>query len=402
MDLQGFGLFIREFHAVPGKAALVEFVHEGVRIVLLHVEDASAGPFARKDHFRADHGRNPRGVGDGLGSNFFKAFFMVADVVDVHGLELAVLGSGDDVADAGFSFRGLAQVPRVRQHSLEELKRNDFHSIVHDRVNPGHAHVLEHFQVLEVVRGEGHPELGPADGGDVLDQAFHFFMVHAVDFIGAHFLRAGEAPVHAHGGGFSEGAVFPVAAGGSHFPDVDFRVEVGGEGLAVIAAVDVNDVQRMDFVKVVLERPCREDVGDAGVKAGAQQGKESGLAEFVLVRPLPGVFEFGYVPGFIVGGVQVVNAGFQAGVHQVQILVGKGHVDQQLRLDFPDEGHGGGHVVRVHGVGGDIDARSGAYIVRNGVTFAFRAGGQMNVLKDVRQLGAFVGYHMSDAACSND
>ena len=32
----------------------------------------------------------------------------------------------------------------------------------------------------------------------------------------------------------------------------------------------------------------------------------------------------------------------------------------------------------------------------------FRAGGQMNVLKNIRQLGAFVGYHMPNAACSND
>ena len=48
------------------------------------------------------------------------------------------------------------------------------------------------------------------------------------------------------------------------------------------------------------------------------------MPEEMCIRdsPLPGVFEFGYVPGFIVGGVQVVNAGFQAGVHQVQILVG--------------------------------------------------------------------------------
>ena len=227
-------------------------------------------------------------------------------------------------------------------------------------------------------------------------------MVHAVDFIGAHFLRAVEALVHAHGGRFPEGSVFPVAAGGRHLADVDFRVEIGGEGLAVVAAVDVDDVQRVDFIKMVLERPGREDVGHTRIKSGAEQGEEPGFAEFVLVRPLPGVFEFGYVPGFIVGGVQIVDAGFQAGVHQGEVLVGKGHIDQQLRLYLPDEGYSGGYVVRIYGMGGDADARSGAHVVRNGVTFAFCAGSQVNVLKNFRQLSAFIGYYMAYAACSDD
>ena len=51
-----------------------------------------------------------------------------------------------------FSPGRLAQVPGVRQNGLEELQRDDFNSVVHDRVNAGHAHVLKHFQVLEVVR----------------------------------------------------------------------------------------------------------------------------------------------------------------------------------------------------------------------------------------------------------
>lgn len=400
--MQVFRLFFREFDAVPGQAALVELLHERIRIVLLHVEDSGTGPFACEDHFRADHGGNSRGVGDGLGAYFLKAFFVVANVVDVHGLEFAVLDAGDDVADAGFSLGRLAKVSGVRQHGFQELQRNDFHAVVRDRVNAGHAHVLQHFQVLEVVRGEGHPELRPADGRDVLDQAFHFFMVHAVDFIGAHFLRAVEALVHAHGGRFPEGSVFPVAAGGRHFADVDFRVEIGGEGFAVVASVDVDDVQRVDLIKMVFERPGREDVGHARIKSGAEQGEEPGLAEFVLIGPLPGVFELGDVPGLVIGGVQIVDARFQAGVHQRQVLVGKRHIDEQLRFYLADQGRGGVHVVGIHGVRGDADARSGAHIFRNGVAFAFRTGCQMNVLKDVRQLRAFIGYHMAYAACSDD
>ena len=52
----------------------------------------------------------------------------------------------------------------------------------------------------------------------------------------------------------------------------------------MVAAIDVNDVQRMDFVKMMLESPCREYIGDAGVKAGTQQGEKPGVAELLLDR----------------------------------------------------------------------------------------------------------------------
>lgn len=286
-DIQGLGLLLREFHILPGQPAFVEFLHEGVRIILFHVENACAGPFAREDHFRTDHGGYSGGVGDGLGAYFFKALFMITDVIDIDGFELTMFDSCDDVADAGFSFGAFAQISGVRKDCLEKLQRDDFHSVVSDGVNAGHSYVLQYFQMFEVVGREGHPELGAADGGDVLHEAFHFFMVHAVDFIGAYLLGAGEALVHAHGRGFLKFPVFPVAAGRGDFTDIDFRVEVGSKGFAVVAPVDVNDVQRVNFIKMVFERPGGEYVGDAGVKAGAQQGKEARLTEFFLIGPLP-------------------------------------------------------------------------------------------------------------------
>lgn len=313
---------------MPGEPALVEFIHERIRVVLFHIEDAGARPFTGEDHFSTDHGRDARGVRDSLRADLFEALFVIADIVNVNGFIFAVLYAGDDVADAGFALGGFAKVARVGEHGLQELERDDFHAVVNNRINTSHANVLEDFEMLEVIRREGHPELSPADGRDVFDQAFHFFMIHTVDFICANFLRAGEASVHAHGGRFLECALFPMAARGRYLTDVDFRVEVGGESHAMIAAVDINDVQCMDFVEMVLESPSGEDIGNAGVKAGPQKSEEASLTEFFLVCPLPGVFELGDIARFIVGGVHIVDSGFQTGVHQGEILIWKSHIDQ--------------------------------------------------------------------------
>ena len=55
---------------------------------------------------------------------------------------------------------------------------------------------------------------------------------------------------------------------------------------------------------------------------------EAGLLEALLILPLPGVFELGDVLGFVVGGVEVVDAGLEAGVHQGEVLIRQGDINQ--------------------------------------------------------------------------
>ena len=114
---------------------------------------------------------------------------------------------------------------------------------------------------------------------------------------------------------------------------------------------------RMSMVSISSKR-CflgvrAEDVGDPGVEARAQERHDSSGFEALLVRPLPLVFELRLVRRLVVGGVEVVDAGFQAGVHQGQVLVGKRDVDQQVGLDPSDQRHGLRDVVGVHL--GDLD-----------------------------------------------
>ena len=61
----------------------------------------------------------------------------------------------------------------------------------------------------------------------------------------------------------------------------------------MVAAVAVEDIDGMDLVKIMLEGIGREDAGDAGIKAGAKNGGQASLAEFLAVGPLPAIIEVG-------------------------------------------------------------------------------------------------------------
>ena len=84
-------------------------------------------------------------------------------------------------------------------------------------------------------------------------------MIHAVDIESTNTFRTGVFLLHGHGRGFNKFAIFPVTAGSCDFADVDFGIEVGGKGIAVITGIDVDDVDVVDFVEVVLLDMGAED-----------------------------------------------------------------------------------------------------------------------------------------------
>ena len=55
-----------------------------------------------------------------------------------------------------------------------------------------------------------------------------------------------------HGGDFDPVAVLPVGAGRGNLAQVDLGIEVGGERVAVVAAVAVQNVNGVDLVEQVL------------------------------------------------------------------------------------------------------------------------------------------------------
>jgi hypothetical protein len=106
-----------------------------------------------------------------------------------------------------------------------------------------------------------------------------------------------------------------------------------------------------------------------------------------MVGPLPAVLELGGFDGLVVGGVEIVDAGFQAGVHDGQVLVGQSHVDHQLRLLPFDQRHQFRHVVGIdlRGLHREmLDFR------RDRVTLGLGARGQGDGGENLFGLGALV------------
>ena len=195
------------------------------------------------------------------------------------------------------------------------------------------------------------------------------------------------------GGDLDELAVLPVAAGGGHFADVDLRVEVGGKGLAVAAGVGVDDVELFDHIQVLLGGQGGVDVGHARIEAAAQKGHEPGLLEALLIGPLPGVLELGGIERLVVGGIEVIDAGRQTGVHDGQVLIREGDVDHQFRLLRLDQRHQFRHIIGIDLGGLDRPVDLGG----NGVALGLGAGSEGNRAEDVAPLGTFMGHDPADA-----
>ena len=279
---------------------------------------------------------------------------VVTVVVDVVGQRLAFLVQTADAAtDARLAGVVLAQVLRIGQHGFEELQRHNFHALVVDGLDAGHADVLNHAQVGQIFLAEGHPEPGAPDGGEVDNQRLQLLVVHEVALTRANH-GVGEGLVDLQSAGLDPFAVLPVAAFLGDFADVDFGVEVGGECLAVVAGVAVHDVEGVHLAEVVLGGVCSINAAHARVKAAAQDGRQPSLLKALAVSPLPAVLEVGLVARLIVGGIQIVNAATQAGFHDGQVLIGQGQIDDHVGLVAVEQSHELVHVVGIYLVSGDV------------------------------------------------
>ena len=100
----------------------------------------------------------------------------------------------------------------------------------------------------------------------------------------------------------------------------------------------------------------------------------------------------------VVGGVDVVHAGLEAGVHDVEVLVGQGEVQDDVRAERLDELDELGDVVGVDLCGLNGTLQCGGELLAPGL----RAAGDHDVGEDVGRLDAFVGCDGGDAARSDD
>ena len=304
--------------------------------------------------------------------------FSAGCFVGIIGALLAVLDTADAAADRRLPVVVGAERLGIGQHGLEELDGDDLDAVVNNGVDAGHADVLNDAQVREVLLPESHPEAGAPDRGIVFDERLELLVV---DDVGLALADPGiiQRPVYLVGLGDDPAPVFVVAAFLRHLADVDLGVEVGGESHAVVAGVAVDDIEIMNLVEMVLGGVGREDSRDARVEAAAEDRGEAGGLEPILVGPLPRILEMGLVLGLVVGGIEVVAAALETGVHDGEILIREGDVDDDIGLESAEQLAQLGDAVGIDLRGFDAaaaDSRS------HGVALGLGAAGEHDLRED--------------------
>ena len=311
---------------------------------------------------------------------------------------LAVLQATDAAADAGLALVVLSQVLRIRQYGLQELERHDFHAVVVHLVDAGHADVLDHAQVGQVFLPEGHPEAGALDGREVLHQRLQLLVVKQVG-VARPDVRIGQVLVDFHGFRLHPFSILIVTSVLGNLADVDFRVEVGGESLMMVARVAVHDVQILDFIEMVLGSVCRVHAGHTRVESAAEDGGQARVLETFLVGPLPAVFKMGHIFRFVIGRVQIVAPRPQASLHDGQVLVRQGQVHHHVGLEALEELHQFVHVVGIHLCCPDGRIPDSLH---DGIALGLGPAGNHDFLKHFRMLGHFVRRDRGHAACADN
>ena len=93
-------------------------------------------------------------------------------------------------------------------------------------------------------------------------------MVEKIHIFDADFFEIIDS-FNSHGLGLYPFALLPVPTIGRDFADVDFRVEICGKGVAMVAAVTIQDVDGVNLVKMMFEGLSGKNTGVPWVKTGA-------------------------------------------------------------------------------------------------------------------------------------
>ena len=86
----------------------------------------------------------------------------------------------------------------------------------------------------EVFLTKGHPETGALDGGIVDDETLYLLVVEQIALTRSD-VRIGERLMELQRFGLHPLSVFPIETFLCDFADIDFRIEVGGKGLVMVA-----------------------------------------------------------------------------------------------------------------------------------------------------------------------
>ena len=226
-------------------------------------------------------------------------------------------------------------------------------------------------------------------------------MVQQVHILFANLIEV-VFPFDFHRFGFHPLTIFDVAALCRNFPNIDFRIEVGSERIAVVTAIAVQNVDIIDFVKVVLLGISTKYASYAGVKAAAQQSCDASFFEAFPISPLPLVLKLCRIFRFIVCGVHIVRLGCKASVHNGQILIGKCHIDDNVRLLLLDQSDQLVYIIGIHLCSGDLGSRLVLQFFLELVTLGLGTAGNADLCKHFAVLAALVNDNACHAAGSDN
>jgi hypothetical protein len=94
-----------------------------------------------------------------------------------------------------------------------------------------------------------------------------------------------------------------------------------------------------------------------------------------------------------------MHPALEAGLHDGQVLVRKGHIDAKGGLEILHQSHQLGNHIGIHSGGRHMAFTD---FGRDAIAFGTGSGSQHQVSKNVRQGGTFVGYHGPDPTGTNN
>ncbi len=212
---------------------------------------------------------------------------MRAVVVDVICQRLSFLvKTGNAAAYRGFAVIILSEILRIGKHSLEELKRHDFGTVVVDLVNTCHAYVLDNAQMRQIFLAECHPETRAPYCREIQYKRLQFLVIEQIGLARAD-IGVGEGTVEFQRACGHPFAGFIITAVLGDFAYVYFRVEIGCESFAVVAGVAVHYIKRLHLAEIVFGGIGGEHSAYTRVEAATEDSRQTGIFETLAVCPLP-------------------------------------------------------------------------------------------------------------------
>ncbi len=155
------------------------------------------------------------------------------------------------------------------------------------------------------------------------------------------------------------------------------------------AGINIDNVDRVDLIKIGVQRETAIGVDNAGIEPDAEQGGDAGIfagiASFPFMITVPRR-RFTHLIGiFVNGGIEIGRARFYAGAHDRHVQKRRAHIDDNLAAGLADQPFGRFNVQRIQRVRLQAARTMLAAFVadrgNNGFAFGHGARCDMNVAK---------------------